>query len=91
MFLLVVAVGFNSGVYSGYNVNHIDLSPVHAGTLMGLTNSVSNLFSLVSPLVVDLLEYITAYDEVSQSYAKSSKLLIVTRLTYISYLLYTVL
>lgn len=64
--LLVVAVGFNSAVYSGYNVNHIDLSPVHAGTLMGLTNSISNLFSLVSPLVVDLLKYITGYAEVSR-------------------------
>lgn len=68
VFLLVIAVGFNSAVYSGYNVNHIDLSPVHAGTLMGITNSISNLFSLVSPLAVDLLEFITGYEEVSQNY-----------------------
>nr|CAH7723846.1 unnamed protein product [Callosobruchus chinensis] len=57
--LLVTAVGFNSAVLSGYNVNHIDLSPVHAGTLMGITNSVSNMFSLVSPLIVDVVRLTT--------------------------------
>nr|CAI5830121.1 unnamed protein product [Callosobruchus analis] len=57
--LLVIAVGFNSAVFSGYNVNHIDLSPVHAGTLMGITNSVSNIFSLVSPLFVDVVRLST--------------------------------
>ncbi|XP_028142604.1 putative inorganic phosphate cotransporter isoform X2 [Diabrotica virgifera virgifera] len=61
--LLTIAVGFNSAVYSGYNVNHLDISPVHAGTLMALTNSVSNIFSLISPLVVDAIIAITGYQE----------------------------
>ncbi|CAH1108548.1 unnamed protein product [Psylliodes chrysocephalus] len=63
IFLLTMAVGFNSAVYSGFNVNHIDLSPVHAGTLMALTNSVSNIFSLFSPLIVDMVISVTGYKE----------------------------
>lgn len=53
--LLVVAVGFNSGVYCGYNVNHVDISPNHAGTLMGITNGLSNIFGIVAPLLVQFL------------------------------------
>ncbi|KAG5881494.1 hypothetical protein JTB14_029159 [Gonioctena quinquepunctata] len=65
--ILTLGVGFNSGVYSGYNVNHIDLSPIHAGTLMGITNSISNLFSLIGPLVVDIVTAITGYKETEKS------------------------
>ncbi|XP_076262233.1 putative inorganic phosphate cotransporter isoform X3 [Rhynchophorus ferrugineus] len=53
--LLVIAVGFNSGVYCGYNVNHVDISPNHAGTLMGITNGLSNIFGIVAPLIVQFL------------------------------------
>lgn len=53
--LLVVAVGFNSGVYCGFNVNHVDISPTHAGTLMGITNGISNIFGIVAPLMVQFI------------------------------------
>lgn len=53
--LLVVAVGFNSGIFCGFNVNHVDISPNHAGTLMGITNGISNVFGIVAPLLVQLL------------------------------------
>lgn len=53
--LLIIAVGVNSAVYSGYNVNHLDLSPNHSGTLMGITNCVSNICSLMAPLVVQMV------------------------------------
>lgn len=65
IFFLVVAVGFNAGVYSGYNVNHIDISPVHSGTLMGITNTVSNICSILAPLAVDAIKSVTGYEEVS--------------------------
>ncbi|EFA07863.1 putative inorganic phosphate cotransporter [Tribolium castaneum] len=55
--LLVVAVGFNAAVFSGFNVNHIDLSPNHAGILMGITNSLSNIFSIVAPLAIKAIPY----------------------------------
>lgn len=64
IFLLVIAVGFNAGAYSGYNVNHIDISPVHSGTLMGITNTASNICSIIAPLAVDALKSITGYEEV---------------------------
>ncbi|EFA07862.1 putative inorganic phosphate cotransporter [Tribolium castaneum] len=53
--LLVVAVGLNSAIYSGFNVNHMDISPNHSGTLMGITNCVSNIFSLLAPLFVQVV------------------------------------
>ncbi|XP_060523180.1 uncharacterized protein LOC132700078 [Cylas formicarius] len=50
--LLIIAVGANSAVLCGFQVNHVDLSPKYAGTLMGLGNGSSNIFSIISPLVV---------------------------------------
>ena len=55
--LLVVAVGSNAAVYSGFNVNHIDLSPNHAGILMGITNGLSNIFSIIAPLAIKVIPY----------------------------------
>lgn len=50
--LLTVAVGFNAASFCGYLVNHMDLSPNFAGTMMGITNGISNLMSILAPLVV---------------------------------------
>lgn len=41
--LLTVAVGLNAGTYLGYMVKHMDLAPVFAGTLMGITNGIANI------------------------------------------------
>lgn len=53
--LLVAAVGFNAAVFSGYNVNHIDLSPNHSGFLMGITNGISNISGILAPLAVQFV------------------------------------
>ncbi|KAK5641839.1 hypothetical protein RI129_010386 [Pyrocoelia pectoralis] len=53
--LLFVAVGTNGISYSGYRVNHMDLSLVHAGTLMGLTNGIANIFGMFGPLVLQFI------------------------------------
>ncbi|KAF7287841.1 hypothetical protein GWI33_000194 [Rhynchophorus ferrugineus] len=53
--LLVISVGFTSACYSGWTVNHMDLSPNHAGTLMGITNGFSQVTGAIAPLVVQLL------------------------------------
>lgn len=53
--LLIVAVSVNSATYSGFNVNHMDISPNHSGILMGITNCFSNVFSLIAPLVVQVV------------------------------------
>lgn len=52
MALLCLAVGIQGGVYVGYIVNHIDLSPVQAGVLMGIGNFLGSLNSIVGPLIV---------------------------------------
>ncbi|XP_056640310.1 putative inorganic phosphate cotransporter [Diorhabda sublineata] len=61
--VLVIAMGFNAAQYSGFNINHIDLSPVHAGTMMAITNSAATVCSILAPLAVDLFIYISGYEE----------------------------
>ncbi|XP_050326861.1 putative inorganic phosphate cotransporter [Bactrocera neohumeralis] len=53
--LLTVAVGTNSATFLGGFVNHIDLSPNFAGTLMGITNCAANGMSIIAPLVVGVI------------------------------------
>jgi len=50
--LLTLAVGVNSATYLGFQINHIDLSPNYAGTMMGITNCASNIMSIIAPLLV---------------------------------------
>jgi len=50
--LLTLTVGISGATYLGFQVNHIDLSPNYAGTLMGLTNGAANVMSGVAPLIV---------------------------------------
>lgn len=53
--LLTVAVGINSATYLGFQVNHIDLAPNHAGTMMGITNCAANICSILAPLIVGVV------------------------------------
>lgn len=50
--ILTVAVGVNSFTYVGYMCNHMDLSPRFSGSLMGLTNSIANIMSILGPITV---------------------------------------
>lgn len=49
--ILTVGVGFNGAIYSGFKVNHLDISPRFAGILMSLTNCLANLAGLLAPIV----------------------------------------
>ncbi|XP_033323679.2 uncharacterized protein LOC117218986 [Megalopta genalis] len=62
--LLILAVASNVFVYCGHNVNHMDLSPNFAGTLMGITNTVANVCSILAPLVASIV--VTEPSDVSQ-------------------------
>ncbi|XP_067632691.1 putative inorganic phosphate cotransporter [Eurosta solidaginis] len=53
--LLTIAVGANAATYLGHQVNHIDLAPNFAGTLMGITNCAANVISIIAPLTVGLI------------------------------------
>ncbi|XP_037035937.1 putative inorganic phosphate cotransporter isoform X2 [Bradysia coprophila] len=50
--LLTTAIAVNSASFVGYLINHMDLSPNFAGTLMGLTNAAANVFSILGPMFV---------------------------------------
>ncbi|KAL5286728.1 hypothetical protein ACFFRR_008003 [Megaselia abdita] len=50
--LLSVAVAAASGQTIGSSLNHIDLSPNHAGLIYGITNTTISLIGLLSPIVI---------------------------------------
>ncbi|KAG7208911.1 hypothetical protein KM043_015091 [Ampulex compressa] len=53
--ILILAVSTNIAAYCGHNVNHMDLSPNFAGTLMGVTNTAANVCSILAPLVASVI------------------------------------
>jgi len=53
--LLTIAVGLSGAVGPGYQVNHIDIAPNHAGVLMGFCNGVANLAGIAAPYVAGVI------------------------------------
>lgn len=53
--LLTIGVGINAFSYVGYMCNHMDLSPNFSGSLMGFTNSIANIMSILGPLTVGFI------------------------------------
>ena len=49
--LLVLAVSMTGFVYSGYFVNHMDIAPQYAGTLMGISNGISAISGFIAPVL----------------------------------------
>lgn len=49
--LLVVAVGLNAGSLCGFQINHIDLSPNYAGTMISITNCIASVIAIIAPLI----------------------------------------
>lgn len=52
MFMLAGLGSAYGGVYSGNQMNHISLSPRHAGTLYGITNAAANTCGFLAPYVI---------------------------------------
>lgn len=50
--LLSVAVAAASGQTIGSSLNHMDLSPNHAGLIYGITNTAISLVGILSPIVI---------------------------------------
>ncbi|OQV14442.1 Sialin [Hypsibius exemplaris] len=53
--LLTLAIGLDGLSMSGYQVNAVDLSPTHAGMLMGLSNTFGSIPGMLGPYVVGYL------------------------------------
>jgi hypothetical protein len=69
--LLVLAVASTGLIYSGSQVNLIDLAPNHAGTLLGIANGSSTVCSILGPLSVqffgsDKVKKIDIFPTISQ-------------------------
>lgn len=48
--LLILSVGLSAGAVCGYLLNHMDISPIHAGILMGISNFAGTIMQLLAPL-----------------------------------------
>lgn len=53
--ILTLAVGLNAGSMCGFQINHIDLSPNFAGTMMSITNCFATVTSIIAPLVCGVI------------------------------------
>lgn len=52
---LILSLGLNGFAMSGFHVTHVDMAPDFAGTLMGITNGISNFNGIIAPRIVTLL------------------------------------
>jgi len=57
VFAVVVAVGSAGLTIAGFAVNHLDIAPRYAGTLMGLANTLGTVGGIAGPHVVAALTY----------------------------------
>ncbi|KAH8339364.1 hypothetical protein KR074_006208 [Drosophila pseudoananassae] len=49
--VFVLGLGLNGAIYSGFKINHLDISPRFAGLLISVTNCCANLVGLLAPMV----------------------------------------
>ncbi|XP_053962823.1 putative inorganic phosphate cotransporter [Anastrepha ludens] len=50
--LLITTVASSTSVHFGYAVNHLDLAPNLAGTILGIANCGASMMGIIAPLVV---------------------------------------
>jgi len=55
--IMILAMGCAAFAWSCVTVNSLDLSPTHAATLLGITNSTGTLAALAAPHVIGALTY----------------------------------
>lgn len=53
--LLTMSVTVNGCTFSGYFVNHMDIAPKYAGTLMGISNGLAATSGFIAPYVAAVL------------------------------------
>jgi ACS family sodium-dependent inorganic phosphate cotransporter-like MFS transporter 5 len=53
--LLVLAVAISGCVYSGYYVNHMDIAPQYADTLMGIANGIAAASGFIAPYIASVI------------------------------------
>ncbi|XP_034476547.1 putative inorganic phosphate cotransporter isoform X3 [Drosophila innubila] len=53
--ILSLTIGISAAAQLGFMINHIDLSPNFAGVLMGISNGIANIMSIIGPLLVGII------------------------------------
>src|SRR6218665_2195314 len=53
--LLTLAVSSGGFVFSGFFINHMDIAPVYAGTLMGISNGVAAVSGFIAPTIAAIM------------------------------------
>jgi len=53
--LLVLAVSMSGATYSGHFVNHMDIAPQYAGTIMGISNGTAALSGIIAPYLASIV------------------------------------
>lgn len=53
--LLTLAVTSGGFVFSGFFVNHMDIAPIYAGTLMGISNGVAAMSGFIAPTIAAIM------------------------------------
>lgn len=52
---LIIGIGISGFQYSGFVVNYLDICPAHAGTVVGIGNTLSCLAGILSPICMGWL------------------------------------
>lgn len=65
--LLGVGTAVASFCTSGFSVNHLDIGPIYAGELMGITNCIANITGFLVPTIVATL---TEHNQTLSAWAK---------------------
>ncbi|XP_020295891.1 putative inorganic phosphate cotransporter [Pseudomyrmex gracilis] len=55
--VLIIAVALNAGSLCGFQINHIDLSPNFASTMMSITNCLATITAIVAPIICNKIVY----------------------------------
>lgn len=53
--LLTFAVSSGGFTFSGFFVNHMDIAPIYAGTLMGISNGVAAISGFIAPTIAAIM------------------------------------
>ncbi|CAH2096653.1 unnamed protein product [Euphydryas editha] len=53
--MLTISVGMNAGQYTGYLLISIDLAPNFSSSLMGISNFIANIISIIAPMICGVI------------------------------------
>ncbi|XP_075977494.1 putative inorganic phosphate cotransporter [Anticarsia gemmatalis] len=82
--ILILICAFKISAHSGFQVNHIDISPNYAGTMMSISNFVSNIVASFSPIIIGfILTDVSDKSLWGQAFFLTAALYLVANLVYV--------